>query len=76
MSTLAEIEAAIQSLPTAQVEVLSSWLNQRQRPASIPLTESPRSVRDFIGCFATGDSQGADNQRIDADLAREASRGL
>lgn len=35
-----------------------------------------RSVRDFMGAVSLGDSHSADNDRIDADLAREYAGGL
>ena len=34
------------------------------------------SVKSFFGSFASGGSHGADNERIDHDLVREAASGL
>ena len=83
MSTLAEIEEAIESLPAPQVEELAAWLNERRSAQGSGTVsnaarkmEGPRSVRDFIGQFASGNPRGADNEGIDADLAREAAAGL
>lgn len=46
MSTLAEIEAAIEHLPVPQVEELALWLEQRRsRKAAIFLASEP----DFVG---------------------------
>ncbi len=78
MSTLAEIEAAIESLPEPQIEALAVWLQQRDG-ARIQIEKKdarPGSVRDFIGSFNSGAAHGADNSRIDADLAAEAAGGL
>jgi hypothetical protein len=33
-------------------------------------------LEEFFGCFDSGDPHSADNDRIDADLAREYGRGL
>ncbi len=77
MSTLDDIEAAIELLPDSEVEALANWL-QRRRQAASPtnVSVSSRSVRDFFGKFASGNPQGGDNLQIDRDLAGEASEGL
>lgn len=71
MSTLAEIEKAIEELPSPQVDELVTWLLRRRADAGRG-TVAKRSVRDFIGRFSTGDAAGADNGRIDGDLSSEA----
>jgi hypothetical protein len=77
MSTLAEIEAAIAVLPAVQVDELAAWLRQRQHElAKHSRGTACRSVREFFGCFASGNPQGADSRLMEADLAREAARGL
>ena len=77
MSTLGEIEDAIQGLPPAQVEELFAWFDQYRRERKAGGDQSsPGSVKDFFGRFSSGDTCGADNQGIDADLTREAMRGL
>ena len=77
MSTLAEIEAAIAVLPAAQVDELAAWLRQRQHERAKGSQDTAcRSVREFFGCFASGNPQGADSRLMEADLAREAARGM
>lgn len=72
MSTLAEIEKAIETLPAPQVDELVAWLLRRR--ATDAGMRSDRSVQEFVGRFSSGQTHGADN--VDADLAREAARGL
>lgn len=85
MSTLAEIEAAIETLPPAQIEELTDRLNQRKfttlgQPGSAESSTRPDaqdgSVEKFFGSFNSGNPDSANNDRIDADLAREHGRGL
>jgi hypothetical protein len=76
MQTLAQIEEAIEALPAGEVEELSAWLWQRRRATADPASvsgEAKASVRRFFGRFAGGDPDGAINETIDADLAREAA---
>ena len=45
MSTLAEIEAAIEHLPAPQVERLAAWLEQRRARKTVT---APSSEPDFL----------------------------
>ena len=59
-------------------ELAAKILYHPMEPAEFPYhqKESPRSIREFFGCFDSGDPHGADNERIDTDLAREAAGEL
>ena len=77
MSTLAEIEQAIESLPPPQVEELAVWLEgHRLHPAGAHVAGRTASVREFFGKGASGRADGAENEEIDRDLAAEAARGM
>jgi hypothetical protein len=62
MSTLAEIEQAIETLPPPQVEELAAWLEQRRRQkAAAPSAAEPGRTRPLpdwlersIGTTTTG----------------------
>lgn len=45
--------------------------SRRARTAGGSLGNGSRSVRSFFGIWDSGDPRSADNDRIDADLARE-----
>jgi hypothetical protein len=72
MSTLAEIEAAIERLPVPQLEELAHWIEQR-RAMSAARRPAKTSVRNFFGAACTGRATGSENLRIDRDLAIEAA---
>lgn len=74
MSTLAEIEEAIAMLPPSEIEKLVSRLLERASENSMP--RHGRSITDFFGRFPSGRRDGAENEQIDAELAREAGLGL
>jgi hypothetical protein len=38
---------------------------------TVESSEAPGSLRNFAGAIHSGDARSADNERIDADLARE-----
>jgi hypothetical protein len=48
MSTLAEIEAAIELLPAPQLEELAQWIERRRAPSAAK-TEGKPSVCSFLG---------------------------
>jgi hypothetical protein len=57
--------------------LLASLLERRYaapRPPQPGVPPAGGGVERFFGCFASGRSDGADNEAIDADLAREYSR--
>ena len=60
MSTLSEIEKAIELLPAAQVDELASWLDRRRRrpawpvpPPNVPLEELERIDAEIEAAFPT-----------------------
>ena len=71
-----KLEELLNQLPEElQSEVLEfaeSLLKSRSaRDAGGSLGNGSRSVRSFFGIWDSGDPRSADNDRIDADLARE-----
>jgi hypothetical protein len=51
MSTLAEIEKAIESLPEREVDALAAWLESRRKPACswpVPPPDVPREELERI----------------------------
>jgi hypothetical protein len=74
MSTLAEIEAAIESLPAPQLKELAAWLERRSEMSARERGQAA-SVRSLFGKTASGRKDGADNEGIDRDLASEAASG-
>jgi hypothetical protein len=59
MSTLAEIEKAIESLPAREMEALATWLDGRRKPKcvwpvpppDVPRTELERIETDIDAAF-------------------------
>ena len=70
-----KIEELLRQLPEElQSEVLeyAESLLQKSRAREVASTENGAlSVRSFFGIWDSGDPRSADNDRIDADLARE-----
>lgn len=69
-----KIERVLSQLPTElQQEVLefAESLVRKTRPAS---ANGSRSVHSMFGTWDSGDPHSADNDRIDADIARELTR--
>jgi hypothetical protein len=64
-------EAAQASGQSTEAAV-AAWLRERVEENS----SSPRGIEEFFGAWESDDSHSADNDRIDADLAREYGRGL
>jgi len=51
---------------------IAAWLSERMEKNF----SMPRGIEEFFGAWDSGDVHSADNDRIDADLAREYGRGL
>jgi hypothetical protein len=71
-----KIDDVLKKLPDdLQDEVLrfaeSLLKSRRARDPDDSLGNGSRSVRSFFGVWDSGDPRSADNDRIDADLARE-----
>jgi len=75
MSTLAEIEAAIELLPAPELEELARWIEHR-RAQSQARVEGKTSVRSYFGTVHSGNANGADNTAINRDFAADAARVL
>jgi hypothetical protein len=57
-------------------DVVVEWLAGQTRPAKAVRLARKRRLGRYIGCYRGNDPRAADNDRIDADLAREYARGL
>lgn len=70
-----KLEELLNQLPEElQGEVLEfaeSLLKNSRARSSASLGNGSQSVRSFFGIWDSGDPRSADNDRIDADLARE-----
>ena len=57
-------------------EVVIEWLAKNPRRPVPALGRRKRRLSKFIGCYKGIDPRAADNDRINADLAKEYGRGL
>lgn len=66
-----KIERVLSQLPEElQAEVLEFAEALMRKTTPAPVNGTP-SVHSFFGVWDSGDSQSADNERIDSDIARE-----
>ncbi len=70
------VEAAIRAGRTPENFILEKVAQAIPVQPASPEPERKADITQFFGMWSGGDPHGSDNERIDADLAREYGRGL
>jgi hypothetical protein len=65
------VEAALEQGRTPEEVAVEQLSHAMPKPRQPPNGEKGGSIREFFGIWDSGDPNFADNERIDADLARE-----
>ncbi len=70
------VEAALRAGRTPEKFILEQVAQAFPAQEAVPERERKADITQFFGTVRSGDPRSADNERIDADLAREYGRGL
>ena len=75
------VEAALRAGRTPENYILEQVAkaipaNETDSNVEKPVSERKADITQFFGMWSSGDPNSCDNERIDADLAREYGRGL
>ncbi len=70
------VEAALRAGRTPENFILEKVAQMIPAPETGAEPEKKADITQFFGMWSSGDPNSCDNERIDADLAREYGRGL